>query len=161
MRVGLRLINLRFRIVCSGHIRPSIFQFSATDTIMSTGKVEGKIHFIEETKTYGQKGFRKRLVVLEQDNGRFTNYLPMEFIQDSCDDANSLNVGDEIEVMYRLNGRKWQKDPSSEVKFFLSAEATGFAVKDAAPPADAGAAPFSDGDAPFGETFSSDDEAPF
>ncbi|MEP3479800.1 MAG: DUF3127 domain-containing protein [Fuerstiella sp.] len=161
MRVGLRLINLRFRIVSPGHIRPSISPFSATDTIMSTGKVEGKVHFIEETKTYGQKGFRKRLVVLEQDNGRFTNYLPMEFIQDSCDDANSLNVGDEVEVMYRLNGRKWQKDPSSEVKYFLSAEATGFAVKGAAPPADAGAAPFSDGDAPFGETFSSDDEAPF
>lgn len=126
---------------------------------MSTGKVEGKVHFIEETKTYGQKGFRKRLVVLEQDNGRFTNYLPMEFIQDSCDDANSLNVGDEVEVMYRLNGRKWQKDPSSEVKYFLSAEATGFTVKGSAP--DPGAAPFDDSNAPFGETFSSDDEAPF
>lgn len=128
---------------------------------MSTGKVEGKVHFIEETKTYGQKGFRKRLVVLEQDNGRFTNYLPMEFIQDSCDDANSLNVGDEVEVMFRLNGRKWQKDPSSEVKYFLSAEATGFAVKGSAPPADAGSEPFNDSAAPFGETFSSDDEAPF
>lgn len=124
---------------------------------MSTGKVEGKVHFIEETKTYGQKGFRKRLVVLEQDNGRFTNYLPMEFIQDSCDDANQLNVGDDVEVSFRLNGRKWQKDPSSEVKYFLSAEATGFTVKGAAPAADT-----TDGSpAPFGETFESDDEAPF
>lgn len=124
---------------------------------MSTGKVEGKVHVVEETKTYGQKGFRKRLVVLEQDNGRFTNYLPMEFIQDSCDDADQLNVGDEVEVSFRLNGRKWQRDPQSEVKYFLSAEATGFTVKGAAPAPE----PQDDSMPPFGETFESDEDAPF
>jgi len=36
---------------------------------MSDGKITGKVSVIEETKTYGAKGFRKRLVVLEQDNG--------------------------------------------------------------------------------------------
>jgi len=41
---------------------------------MSESKVRGIVHLIEETKTYGQKGFRKRLVVLEQDNGRFANF---------------------------------------------------------------------------------------
>lgn len=83
---------------------------------------------VEETKTFGQKGFRKRLVVLEQDNGRFQNFIPVEFIQDSCDQVNDLKVGDEIEVSYRLGGRKWQRDPASEVKFFLSCEATSFRV---------------------------------
>ena len=29
-------------------------------------------------------------------------------------------------MTYRLSGRKWQKDPTSEVKYFLSAEAMGF-----------------------------------
>ena len=95
---------------------------------MSDSKVRGSIHLIEETKTYGQKGFRKRLLVLEQDNGRFTNYIPIEFVQDGCDSADELKVGDEVEVSYRLNGRKWQKDANSEVKFFLNAEATGFNV---------------------------------
>ena len=47
---------------------------------MSEAKVQGVVHLIEETKTYGQKGFRKRLVVLEQDKGRFVNYIPVEFI---------------------------------------------------------------------------------
>lgn len=124
---------------------------------MSTGKVEGKVHVIEETKTYGQNGFRKRLVVLEQDTGRFTNYLPMEFIQDSCDDVDQMNVGDEVEVMYRLSGRKWQRDPNSETKYFLSAEATGFVVKGGASPSPAPA----DDAPPFGEVFESDEEAPF
>ncbi len=95
---------------------------------MSDPTVRGIVHVIEETKTYGAKGFRKRLVVLEQDNGRFTNYVPVEFTQDRCDSVDGLNVGDDVEVTYRLNGRKWQKDPSSEVKFFLNAEGTTYKV---------------------------------
>lgn len=95
---------------------------------MSDAKVRGVVHLIEETKTYGQKGFRKRLVVLEQDNDRFTNYIPFEFIQDACDLVDDLNVGDEAEITYRLSGRKWQRDANSEVKFFLNAEATAFKV---------------------------------
>jgi hypothetical protein len=93
---------------------------------MADATVTGQVHLIEPTKTFGQKGFRKRLVVLEQTNGRFTNYLPLDFISDACDSVDSLKVGDRISVSYRLTGRKWQRDETSEVKFFLSAEATGY-----------------------------------
>jgi len=96
------------------------------DILMSDTKQRGVVHIVEDTKAFGQNGFRKRVVVLEQENGRFTNYIPFEFTQDRCELANDLQVGEEIEITYRLNGRKWQKDPASEVKFFLSAEATGF-----------------------------------
>ena len=99
---------------------------------MSEAKVKGVVHVVEETKTYGQKGFRKRLVVLEQDNGRFQNYIPVEFLQDACDQVDSLSVGSEIEVTYRLNGRKWQRDAASDVKYFLSCEAVNFKVLGAA-----------------------------
>ncbi len=122
---------------------------------MSGPMVRGNVHVIEETKTYGQKGFRKRLVVLEQDNGRFVNYLPMEFIQDSCDSVDDLSVGDEVEITYRLSGRKWQRDQQSEVKYFLSAEAMDFKVlqkageKAAGPGPDPSEAPFIDDEAPF------------
>lgn len=109
---------------------------------MSETKVRGIVHVVEETKTYGQKGFRKRLVVLEQDTGRFTNYIPVEFLRDNCELADDLNVGDDVEVSYQLSGRKWQKDPNSEVKYFLTAEALSFKVmagggEGAEPPADA------------------------
>jgi hypothetical protein len=95
---------------------------------MNDGQVRGMVHLIEGTKTFGQKGFRKRLVVLEQDKGRFTNYVPLEFIQESCDAVDELKVGDEVEVTFRLNGRKWQRDSGSEVKYFLNAEALGFQI---------------------------------
>lgn len=106
---------------------------------MSHPSVTGVVHVIEETKTYGQKGFRKRLVVLEQDGGRFTNYLPMEFIQDGCDTVDDLKVGQKVEITYRLSGRKWQRDEQSEVKYFLSAEALDFKVLDGDSPSSAAA----------------------
>jgi uncharacterized protein DUF3127 len=95
---------------------------------MSDASVQGKVHVIEETKTYGQNGFQKRLVVLEQENDRFTNYIPLEFIRDACAQVDEMKVGDQVEVRYRLSGRKWQKDPSSEVRYFVNAEASGFRV---------------------------------
>ncbi len=119
--------------------------------------VTGTVHVIEETKTYGQKGFRKRLVVLEQDNGRFINYIPVEFIQDACDSVDELNTGDEVEVTYRLSGRKWQRDANSEVKYFLSAEAVSFNVVSTG----SGSASADTGEVPVGETFVSDEEPPF
>ena len=95
---------------------------------MSDSKVRGIVHLIEETKTFGAKGFRKRMVVLEQDKGSFTNYIPIEFTRDDCDSVDSLSLGDDVEITYRLNGRKWQRDEQSEVKYFVSVEATRFDI---------------------------------
>jgi hypothetical protein len=93
---------------------------------MKDPTVRGVVHLIEDTKTFGQKGFRKRLVVLEQSKGTFTNFIPIEFVKDGCDAVDELTVGEEIEVTYRLSGRRWQRDEASEVKFFLSAEGLSF-----------------------------------
>ncbi|MBL6705153.1 MAG: DUF3127 domain-containing protein [Planctomycetaceae bacterium] len=128
---------------------------------MSDGKVSGKVHFIDETKTFGQNGFRKRTVVLEQDSGRFTNYIPIEFIQDSCDSVDSLKVGDEAEITFELTGRKWQRDAASEVKYFLNAQASSFRVLGsgaAAPDSDDDGAPMFD---PSNETEFDEDNVPF
>lgn len=123
---------------------------------MSEATVTGQVHLIEPTKSFGQKGFRKRTVVLEQATGRFTNYLPLEFIADSCDMVDNLSVGDTIKVTYRLTGRKWQRDEQSEVKFFLSAEATEYELIKAGDHSGAGNSGSSDAD--FGPE---DDSAPF
>ena len=123
---------------------------------MNQPSVTGTVHLIEATKTFGQKGFRKRLVVVEQTTGRFTNYLPMEFVQDNCDSVDELNVGDKVQIPYRLSGRKWQRDPQSEVKFFLSAEAMGFEVLSAG---NGGDGAVDDGPPPFDP--SNEEEPPF
>jgi single-stranded DNA-binding protein len=97
---------------------------------MSEMILSGQIHLIEPTRAYGQKGFRKRLVVLQQARGKMVNFIPLDFLGDLCDAANSLHVGDSIRVTGRLTGRRWQRDPSSEVRFFLSVEAIGFEYAD-------------------------------
>lgn len=125
---------------------------------MSDATVKGTIHLIEETKTYGQKGFRKRLVVLEQvKGGGFTNYVPVEFLKDACDSVDELHLGDEIEVSYRLSGRRWQRDESSEPKYFLSAEAMSFRVLNGGGSAQSNAGP--DIDSALAEA--ADDDVPF
>lgn len=91
-------------------------------------KFAGTVHFIEETREYGERGFRKRLVVLETEGARFSSYVPFELIQSNCELADDLEVGDEVEITYRLSGRKWQRDEQSEVKYFLSAEALALEV---------------------------------
>ena len=65
-------------------------------------------------------------MVLEQSKGTFTNFIPVEFVKDGCDAVDDLAVGEEIEVTYRLSGRRWQKDEASEAKYFLSAEGLSF-----------------------------------
>ncbi len=127
---------------------------------MSDTKVRGIVHFIDQTKTYGQNGFRKRLVVLEQDKQKFTNYVPVEFTNDNCDTVDSLNVGDDVEVQYRLSGRKWQKDAKSEVKYFLNAEGLGFEVMSGTG-GGAAAASNSNANAALAEAAQNDDEPPF
>lgn len=125
---------------------------------MSDATVRGTVHLIEETKTYGQKGFRKRLVVLEQDKGRFINYIPVDFVQDGCDSVDELSVGDDVEVTYRLSGRKWQRDERSEVKFFLNAEATEFKILQKASQNDNGPPDYSESEATWDD---SEEEVPF
>jgi hypothetical protein len=137
--------------------------FLAENDTMSEAKVRGVVHLIEETKTFGQKGFRKRTVVLEQDNGRFPQHIPIDFVRDACESVDDLSVGDEVEIAYSLGGRRWQRDPQSEVKFFLSAEAISFKKlsasdkaaggneqkQDTADPNDAFAESYDEGDIPF------------
>lgn len=124
-------------------------------------KIRGVVHLIEATKTFGQKGFRKRLVVLEQDNGRFVNYIPLEFIGDACDSCDNLSVGDEIEANFRLSGRKWQRDPQSEVKFFLSAEALSFRTVSGKPAAGPSESNFKSANDQFAEAADEFDDTPF
>lgn len=124
--------------------------------------VAGIVHLIEETKTYGQKGFRKRLVVLEQESGSFTNYVPVEFIRDACDSVDQLSVGDKVEVTYRLSGRRWQRDADSEVRFFVNVEGLSFRTSDDGPGSASGSDSASgSGNDSFAEAAFDDDDVPF
>lgn len=125
---------------------------------MSDGSVEGVVAEIGDTASYGKNGFRKRTVVLQQESGKFTNYIPVDFIQDGCDSVDDMVAGDSVEITFTLTGRKWQKDAASEVRYFLNAQASAWRSLTGAVPASAPEAPPAPATAPAGF---GDDEIPF
>ena len=81
-------------------------------------EVTGKIKKIDETKTFGNNGFRKRELVITTDE-QYPQMLMIEFVQDKCDLLNSFKVGEEIKVSINLRGREWI-NPEGEAKYFNS-----------------------------------------
>ena len=103
-------------------------------------EVAGKIKKIEETKTFGTNGFRKREMVVTTDE-QYPQMIMIEFIQDKCDLLNSFQVGDDVKVSINLRGREWV-NPQGEAKYFNSIQGWRIEKSQAAsagvPPMDAG-----------------------
>lgn len=81
-------------------------------------EVQGKIKKIGETQTFGEKGFRKREVVITTEE-QYPQHIMVEFVQDKCDLLNSYNVGQDVKISINLRGREWT-NPQGEVKYFNS-----------------------------------------
>ncbi|MBS9766337.1 MAG: DUF3127 domain-containing protein [Flavobacteriaceae bacterium] len=81
-------------------------------------EVTGAIKKIDETKTYGSNGFRKREVVITT-NEQYPQTLLIEFIQDKCDLLNSYQVGQDVKVSVNLRGREWI-NPEGKTLYFNS-----------------------------------------
>ena len=81
-------------------------------------EIQGKIKKIDETKTFGNNGFRKREVVVTTDE-QYPQHILVEFVQDKCDLLNSYNVGQDVKISINVRGREWT-NPQGEVKYFNS-----------------------------------------
>ena len=81
-------------------------------------EILGKIKWIDETKTYGTNGFRKREVVLTTEE-QYPQHILVEFIQDKCELLNSYQVGQTVTIGINLRGREWV-NPEGETKYFNS-----------------------------------------
>ncbi|AMC11715.1 hypothetical protein Lupro_10740 [Lutibacter profundi] len=81
-------------------------------------EVTGKIKKIEETKTFGANGFRKREMVLTT-NDQYPQMLKIEFIQDKCDLLNNYQEGQDVKISINLTGREWI-NPQGEAVYFNS-----------------------------------------
>ena len=81
-------------------------------------EVLGKVKLIGEVQTFGEKGFRKREVVVTTDE-QYPQMIMIEFVQDNCDLLNSYSVGQDVKVGINLRGREWI-NPQGEAKYFNS-----------------------------------------
>lgn len=73
---------------------------------------------IDETKSFGANGFRKREMVVTTDE-QYPQHIMVEFTQDKCDLLNNYRVGEPVKVSINLRGREWV-NPQGETKYFNS-----------------------------------------
>lgn len=73
---------------------------------MSSLETQGKLHRKGDTQQVTET-FKKRELVLEIEDGQYTQYVPFELFQDKCSALDPINVGDEIKVHFNLRGREW------------------------------------------------------
>ena len=88
-------------------------------------EVLGKVKLIGEVQTFGEKGFRKRELVVTTDD-QYPQMIMIEFVQDKCDLLNSYAVGQDVKVAINLRGREWI-NPQGEAKYFNSV--TGWKIE--------------------------------
>ncbi|WP_417352544.1 DUF3127 domain-containing protein [Flavobacterium alkalisoli] len=84
-------------------------------------EVTGRIKMIDETRSFGSNGFRKREVVVTTDE-QYPQHILVEFTQDKCDLVNSYTVGEPVKISINLRGREWV-NPQGETKYFNSIQA--------------------------------------
>lgn len=81
-------------------------------------EISGKIKMIDETKSFGSNGFRKREVVVTTEE-QYPQHILVEFTQDKCDLLNNYRVGEPVKISINLRGREWV-NPQGETKYFNS-----------------------------------------
>ncbi|WP_221796510.1 DUF3127 domain-containing protein [Oceanobacter mangrovi] len=122
-------------------------------------EVQGVVHSIDETKSYGQNGFTKREFVIkltgEGERAEYPNYVAFELVKDKCALMDQFQPGDELMVTFNLTGRLWNS-PGKPEKCFTSLQAWRVeAAGGNQPVANNGGGPFSqmmpdyDEDVPF------------
>jgi len=106
-------------------------------------EIQGTIKLIDQTKTYGSNGFRKREVVITTEE-QYPQPLMVEFVQDKTDLLDAFQVGQAVKISINLRGREWVS-PQGETRYFNSIQGWRIeALEEAAggdmppmPPADA------------------------
>jgi len=81
-------------------------------------ELQGRIKLIDETKTFGNNGFRKREVVVTTEE-QYPQHIMVEFVQDKCDLLNAFQPGQQVKISINLRGREWT-NPQGETKYFNS-----------------------------------------
>jgi hypothetical protein len=66
----------------------------------------GRLHKKGETEQVTDS-FRKRELVLEIEDGKYTQTVPFELLQDRCPELDKFEEGQTVTVHFNLRGREW------------------------------------------------------
>ena len=93
-------------------------------------ELTGTVKLVGETATFGDKGFRKRELIVTTEE-QYPQHILVEFVQDKCDLLDTLKIGDVVTIGINLRGREWTNQ-EGVVKYFNSIQAWKVAKSEAA-----------------------------
>lgn len=79
-------------------------------------EVTGKIRSIGQTQEIGDKGFKKRDIVVTTED-QYPQHILIQFVQDKTSLLDNLKVGDDVKVSINIRGREWV-NPQGETVYF-------------------------------------------
>jgi len=81
--------------------------------------IQGKLIQIFDTIQITDKFKKREFIIQDNKNPEYPEYIKVELIQDKVTLLDSLNIGDEINVLINIKGRKWE-DKEGITKYFNS-----------------------------------------
>ncbi|RDY58906.1 DUF3127 domain-containing protein [Flagellimonas nanhaiensis] len=69
-------------------------------------EISGNLIEIQETKEYGQNGFRKRRCVLRTDD-QYPQEIPVDFVQDKVDVLDGFSLDDKVTASINIRGNEY------------------------------------------------------
>ena len=81
--------------------------------------IQGKLIEIFDTIQITETFKKREFIIQDNKNPEYPEYIKVEVIQDKVSLLDNLNIGDEINVLINIKGRKWE-DKEGNIKYFNS-----------------------------------------
>jgi len=81
--------------------------------------IQGKLIEIFDTIQITETFKKREFILQDNKNTEYPEFIKIELIQDKVSLLDSLNLGDEINVLINIKGRKWE-DKEGKIKYFNS-----------------------------------------
>ena len=87
---------------------------------MNNFQIKGSVYEVCEEQSFSTK-FKKRDLIIEVEDGAYKQILKFQLINERCDLADKLRVGQEVTVHFNLAGRKYEKNGQTSYSTTLKA----------------------------------------
>jgi len=81
--------------------------------------IQGKLIEIFDTIQITETFKKREFILQDNKNPEYPEFIKVELIQDKVSLLDNLNIGDEINVLINIKGRKWE-DKEGNIKYFNS-----------------------------------------
>ena len=81
--------------------------------------IKGKLVEIFDTVQITETFKKREFIIQDNRNPEYPEFVKVELIQEKVSLLDNLNIGDEINVLINIKGRKWE-DKEGNIKYFNS-----------------------------------------